>query len=442
MSEQKITPDLLFAESIRSQKRNIEMKYAADSRILYEWVGSHWKPLDQEKEVEAIAWRWLATHAPEKATARAASACAMAAILHANNLPGHQRAPNIHATIPTASGVVEIIEEDVGDMIKEITFQIRVRPARQEDGLTYVVGCGYNPGAKAPEFERFVAEVLPDAAVREYVREYIGATLLPDTRYQTAQFWLGGGANGKSTLAEIVAALHAEVAAVELDQLAGFHLLPLLGASLAYVDETPSRIDEQKLKALISGGLVQVDRKYLPPVSLRPRAKWLICGNRLPAVSDQSMGFWRRLPVVPFTTSIPTEKRDLLLARRIIENELPGVLNWALGGLVSLLVRGRIAPMPQAVAQAVAGGKSETNSVLAWVEADCIETVEGAEAVKEDVYRVYKDWCRDNSMQALASPRFWARLADVLGELKITQPRRGGKQVRCVPLRIPEKSFH
>lgn len=443
MGDNKITSDFLFAEQVGREQTETGMeKYAADGGVLYEWQGTHWQPLDQEKVLEKKAWQWLAHNAQEDATARKAAGCAQAAILHSRQLPPHQRAKGIEATIPTRSGVLDIVGEDRGDMVERLDYAVRLRPAEQADGLTYVVGCEYLPDAVAPEFERFVTEVLPDAAVREYVREYIGATLLPDTRFQTAQFWLGGGANGKSTLAEIVAALHADVAAVELDQLSGFHLLPLLAASLAYVDETPMRLDEQKLKALISGGLVQIDRKYLPAISVRVRAKWLICGNRLPAVSDQSLGFWRRLPVIPFTMSVPPERRDLLLATRIIDAELPGVLNWALGGLINLLKRGKIAPMPAAVAAAVAGGKTETNSVLAWVENEDIAQDNEASSSKDAVFAAYRAWCLTNNMQPLASPRFWSRLGDVIGELKITHRRVGSRRIRYVPVRIPDPCPH
>lgn len=439
MAESKTTPDLLFARHLAAQKVQVDKpRYSADAGVLYEWTGTHWQAIDQQKTLEKIAWDWLASNSPEDATSRRAASCAQAAILHARQLPPHRLAHGVEAIIPTLSGVLEIVRVGTGDVTEHIDYVIHSRHAEQEDGLTYVVGCEHHPEAHAPEFERFVSEILPDEKVREYVREYIGATLLPDTRFQTAQFWLGGGSNGKSTLAEIVSALHAEVAAIELDQLSGFQLLPLLGASLAYVDETPCRIDEQKLKALISGGLVQIDRKYLPPVSINVRAKWLICGNRLPSVSDQSLGFWRRLPVIPFNIQIPPEKRDLLLKPRIIDNELPGVLSWAVGGLINLLQRGRIAPMPHAVATAVAGGKSETNSVLAWVENEDVEKDNESSASKESVYSAYRGWCLANNMQALGSPRFWIRLTDVIGDLNVTFKRVGGKRVRCVPIRVPE----
>jgi putative DNA primase/helicase len=205
------------------------------------------------------------------------------------------------------------------------------------------------------------------------VQAYVGYTLLPDCRFQKATFWLGTGANGKSTLAEIVAALHAKITALTIDKLDGFNLVSMIGASLAYVDETPNRVDEQTLKKLISGGLVQIDRKFREPINLRPAAKWIICGNHLPALSDQSHGFWRCMPVVTFDRQFSESEQDPLLAKRIIETELSGVLLWALAGLAEVLATGRLPPLPEAMLRAVDDGKRETNSVLAWFSDDRIE---------------------------------------------------------------------
>ena len=276
--------------------------------------------------------------------------------------------------------------------------------------------------------------------LRDFVQEFVGYTLLPDTRFQRAQFWLGGGANGKSTLAEIVSALHEKTSAMTLDSLDGFKLSGLLGASLVYVDETPQRIDEQRLKAIISGGLIQVDRKYREALSFRPTAKWIICGNSLPAISDQSLGFWRRLPVVPFTQSFPDGKADHLLSLTIRQNELPGVLNWALAGLVRLLERGRFAAPPRAVIEAIEGGKRETNSVVAWWHAADVETVETANMTKESVYEKYSDWCRSNGMQAVASVKFWKRVRDVAPGLVEGREAHGSRR-RLVGIRLSSATF-
>lgn len=60
--------------------------------------------------------------------------------------------------------------------------------------------------------------------------------------------------------------------------------------------------------------------------------------NRLPAISDTSEGFWDRMRVIPFLERIRGSERDNPnLKDEIVAEELPGILNFALGGLCSLL---------------------------------------------------------------------------------------------------------
>src|SRR3546814_5162530 len=47
--------------------------------------------------------------------------------------------------------------------------------------------------------------------------------------------------------------------------------------------------------------------------------------------------FFRRFIIMPFNVTIPKEKRDKYLAKRIVKDELPGVFNWILKGLSRLL---------------------------------------------------------------------------------------------------------
>lgn len=436
---EKISADLLFAEHLQMQRAADKgQRYAADGGVIHEWVGTHWSPLE-DKDAERLAWDWLASNAPSRATAKTAASCVASAALALPPVPEPAR-DDKRVVIPCRNGHLVLSATGKPGIDGGELWQRRLIKPHRSYGLRYCLACDYKPSSDAPEFRRFLDQVLPDADVQGYVQEYAGYTLLPDTRFQRAQFWLGQGANGKSTLAEIICNLHERVAAMELDELSGFKLAGLLGASLVYVDETPQRIDEQRLKMLISGGLVQVDRKYRDPLSLRPTAKWIILGNQLPAVSDQTAGFWRRLAIIPFNASFPDGSADPLLARRIVQNELSGVLNWALGGLHRLLERGRFPAMPAEVMAQLEAGKRETNSVLSWFVNSDIETDTDAQTPKETVYADYRDWCRDNGMSPVSSERFWRRMA--LLAPGVTAERKamiGGRRVRVVPIRVPER---
>lgn len=271
------------------------------------------------------------------------------------------------------------------------------------------------------------------------MQEYVGYTLLPDARFQLAQIWIGSGANGKGTLANIVQALHERKAAVSPCKLDSFSAAAVLNASLIYCDEAPAKDwSEQTIKSMIAGEMVAIDRKYLAAVTTRILGKWLILANHIPAVKDQSNGFWRRFDIVPFPVSIPASERDPLLASNIIKHELTGVLNWALQGLQRLLARGRFdATPPAAMTEAVQAAKVETNSVHSWVTDAAIELLTDTSTSKTDVYAEYTSWCKQNGMLAVSAPRFWKRLQDSLGEVVEGRAFTGdGRRIRTCNVQL------
>lgn len=388
--------------------------YASDRSLLYRWNDLYWQCLD-DNAGESLAYRWLVENDTDNAAPRNASAAHRAAVLWAPELPGEKS----DLVIPCQNGYL-YLEQD----------QLVLREPDKAAGLQYALSCDYRPdGAPPARFRRFLEQVLPDPEVQARVQEYAGYTLTADARYQRAQLWLGSGANGKGVLANVIQALHGYVAAVSLDNLDGFKLSVLIGASLIYCDEIPRhRVNEQLLKSLIAGERVMIDRKYKDPLSLNVRGKWLVLGNHLPAISDHSTGFWRRWDIVPFNVTIPESQRDPLLAETIINEELSGVLNWALEGLVRLQRRGAFdAVLPKAMSQMLYEAKIETNSVRAWFTDNGISGGETDTVVKETVYQHYVGWCVANHMAPVSSPQFWTRLRDCT---TVTQSRkRQGKQL-------------
>ncbi|MDR6154757.1 putative DNA primase/helicase [Acidovorax delafieldii] len=400
-----------------------DSRMASDAALLYRWTGTHWSAVD-EAESEKEAYHWLVAQNTEWANPENARKSFRSACLFAPAVP-----PLTHqVVIPTLSGYVHL---DGTDLV--------LRPADPALGLTHCLSCGFEPERDPPvRFHAFLTQVLPDADVRARVQEYIGYTLLADARYQRAQFWLGEGANGKGVLANIVQALHGRIAAIALDQLAGFHLSVLVGASLVYVDEVPRKpIDEQRLKSMIAGERIAVDRKYREPVSIHVRGKWLVLGNNLPAITDHSTGFWRRWDIVPFGITIPERKRDPMLADAIIKDELSGVLNWALEGLQRLQKRGCFDPvMPLAMTAMLHEAKADTNSVIAWLDDVGAELQTCCTTPKDKVFDEYRTWCLANAMREVSVVQFWKRMKEHLKELQDTRTRIDGIQRRMCNVRI------
>jgi len=397
----------------------------SDGSLLYKWTGVYWQAQDHQV-AESAMMRWLTEMHPKKATPRVAASCVQAAIMGAQKLRARKNHDSL--VLPLSNGYLHINAQ---------TGSMDLKEPDPEEGLTYALDAPFAQGAKAERFARFLGEVLADKETRDYVQEYVGYTLLPDCRFQKAMFWLGSGANGKSTLAEISSRLHRQVSSIALDRLEGFRLTPLIGASLVIVDETPSRICEQEFKKIVSGGLIEINRKHRDPISFRPTAKWLILGNQPPAVSDQTHGFWRRLPTVRFERQFSEVEQDPHLVQKIVSTEMSGVLSWALVGLLRLLKRGHFPPPSEAMRAAAVQGMIESNSVLAWWTDGRAEVNQATETPRAEVYADYRTWATDNGMSPVSAERFWPRLELACGQ-KITpiMRKRNGVSERFVSIRM------
>ena len=75
---------------------------------------------------------------------------------------------------------------------------------KREDFITKHSGVAYDKSAKCPRFEAFLAEVLPDPAVRAYIQRASGLSPSGFTGEHALFLLYGVGRNGKSTLVDIL----------------------------------------------------------------------------------------------------------------------------------------------------------------------------------------------------------------------------------------------
>ncbi|MDR7927342.1 phage/plasmid primase, P4 family [Acidithiobacillus thiooxidans] len=409
-----VNPDILgskagpSAEIAFSQMLDGKRVGRADG-LLYEWVGSHWQTIDRLR-LERAAHALMDAFYAENGSARKVNDSPKLAV----------SAPHLYP-IPTPC-----TQEDVGGALvpcMDVTLEISgegdivAREPSKDDGLRHCIDAKWTDRHNScPLFSQFIESTLPDAAVRALVQQYIGYTLVGDTRHDVAQWWFGSGANGKSVLAEIVGALHRKVASANLEDLGGFQSEGLIDASLITVDETPKRVDEQKLKTAISGGEISINRKFHVPVTVKLSAKWLLRGNEKPALTDQSGGLWRRLHIIHFEQKFEGEDKDPLLLKKILKSEMSGVLNWAIKGLVRLLRAKGFVDVPECVFAWKRDMQTETNTVMGWWTDKEISTCTTPRTSKDSVYAHYNSWCKTNGLMPAGSTVFWRRLHYITAE--------------------------
>lgn len=302
-------------------------------------------------DVENIVMDWLRQNAPRDATVNKLKTV-MAQLSAVGAIPFDQvfgswiaNSGPVGDQLAVNNGIL-----DIDGYLRGEPLDICLRPHSPEYFDAPARPFDFNPAAECPVFQTFLTQALPEPELRDTVQDYAGYALTTSCKFQRFMIFTGIGANGKTTAGDIVAGIvgDAHMSSVPVSSFGGrFQLWPLASARLNYVSELPVsdgalsiRLAEEKLKAVVSGDPIEVERKHRDSYSVRPTAKLLFLGNELPPFFDRSNGIWRRLLIVPFRNVVPESEQVADLAKLILREEGSGVLNWALAGLKRLAERG------------------------------------------------------------------------------------------------------
>lgn len=295
----------------------------------------------------------------------------------------------------------------------------KLRAHRREDLLTQLASFAYDPEAGSPQWERFLEEIFPDPEVRLFVWKAVGYSSTGDIGEQVLLFCHGGGANGKSTFLETASHVlgdYAKAAAPGL-LLTSNHeehptgLADLRGARFVTSIETGEnkRLDEAQVKALTGGDTIVARHMRRDFFRFKPTHKLWLASNHKPSIRGTDHAIWRRIRLIPFTTTIQDEHIDPELPAKLKE-EAPGILAWIIRG-AQLWSRDRLKP-PAAVVQAVAEYRSSEDLVGRWI-ADRMDFTPAATTTAKDLYSDFKIWCEGEGIRRTPSRK---KLGDSLKE--------------------------
>jgi putative DNA primase/helicase len=291
--------------------------------------------------------------------------------------------------------------------------RVALRPHNPDSRLTTVLPVAFDPEAQCPRFDAFLRELFspidPDTGMPDpvtdldkvimYLWELMGYTIQPLKDHAAWILLTGSGANGKSTLINIVTALLGDHAASGqiVDLTGNDHGLSVLPGKLLFVDEDLDqnfRLPDGFIKKISENKMMTANPKHKAPYSFENTAIiWMAC-NSPPVTRDLSHGMMRRAHVIPFTRRFLSHEQDRGLARRIIQEELPGVLAGALRGLVRLRMRGQW-DFPRTVTRATDTWMARTNAVALWVTERMDVSDRAARVRLVDAYADYRQWSRD-----------------------------------------------
>ena len=277
-----------------------------------------------------------------------------------------------------------------------------LRPHSPDDNCTKVTGVPHAPGAAAPRWQAFLDETFAgDTGMVRFFQRLAGYSALGIVTHHVLPFLHGEGGNGKGVATEVLlevlgdyasTAPHGFLMAGKDDESA---IARLAGLRLVVTSEVNqrSRFDEAKVKLLTGGDHLTARFLYGRHFTFRPSHTLWLMGNHQPRVEAGGESFWRRLRLVPFTNTVPEEKKVEGLARELVDAEGSAILDWIVAGALEVQRLGLAEP--EGVVAATARYAESEDALGRFVD-DRLH-LGGGPAARVDTAEmrtVYARWCR------------------------------------------------
>ena len=299
----------------------------------------------------------------------------------------------------------------------------------------------WDENAKSPVFEKFLHDVFRDDKDRDekmqFVLEWMGLCLVPDTSYEKFVVCVGEGGNGKSVLLKLMAELlgHENVYSAPIQRLGNRRALAELDGKLLLTSSEINEntvMDDGILKQIVSGDTVEAERKYEHPFTYTPVARIMLATNHLPKLRDVTHAFFRRLVMLRFNRNFTADEMDMNLPAKL-KAELSGIFTMAVTGLRTLRQRGQFVE-PASSLEASVEYRENSDIVKLFTE-EALQSTEDKGMRPSALYELYLKWCKSHGAKAENN----INLGKQLKRLGFNKARSNGKDYWCVNLTLAGK---
>lgn len=188
--------------------------------------------------------------------------------------------------------------------------------------VKFQVPFNWNPNAYSEFFEQKLKDILGDGEKYKLFFQIVGYCFTKGNPYNYIFLLIGEGANGKTTLLDLLNTLfHESASAVSLHQFKSeFGLQPLLGKRINILPDLPLTVIEDTgiIKAITGGDDITINRKHKEPITTKLGCKIIGSGNLLPSINDDTYAFWRRIVHIELTNTFKGEHKDPFLSKKLI----------------------------------------------------------------------------------------------------------------------------
>jgi len=308
-----------------------------------------------------------------------------------------------------------------------------LEPFSNKEFLQIYVPITYDPKQGCPLIQQFILEVVGKAQV-PLLQEWIGYCLYMKYPIHKAMILLGPGANGKSTLINLIDRFLGEKnkASITLQALCSnrFAASALDGKLVNLCADIPNKalVQTGMFKMLVGADSIPAERKFKDAYTFDNIAKLMFSTNEIPKTTDDTIAYFRRWVIINCTNYFPPSKANTKILDYICTpSEFSGLLNWALIGLKRLLEKGQFSDN-RTWEQERERYLASSNSALAYIE-NHVETIleEKERITKEDLYAAYVTYCKANDLPIMRPADLTLTMRQAIPNAKETRFRVDGQ---------------
>lgn len=271
-----------------------------------------------------------------------------------------------------------------------------------------------------PLFEKYLEETFEgddDTEQIELLQEVIGSIILGMTaKFEKVVLLKGPGRSGKGTIMKIIEAMlprevRSAVSPFKWDS--EYYLANLAGKRLNVVGELPDDepIPAAQFKTVTGRDTLTGRHPSHRPFSFRNEAAHLFNTNHFVYTKDHTEAFYSRWILMEFRNSrIGRESEQVVdLAQRIIDEELPAIMAWALQGAKRLQDRGYFLPTKVQI-RMLGQWRHRTNTMLEFLlDTEVCDLGDSRQHTtrRSELYKAYSEWCKASNRRPVGKMKLF-----------------------------------
>jgi len=315
---------------------------------------------------------------------------------------------------------------------------------------TIMLPVDWDSDAECPYWKGALREWVQDEATINFLQEFVGLCLIPDTSFRIAVFLYGTGSNGKSMFLETIRELFGRgVVSIPLHRIMDrFETANLQNKLINICGDIDAKYisDTGVLKSLITGDPIRGEFKHGKQFDFTPVCRLIFSANAIPTVSDKSVGWYSRWKFVKFPKVFPTNPAWKISYSKLFISEKSGIFRWAVEGLKRLKETNKFTESEE-MTKSFEIYRTQNDNVLAFIRGTMEEVTHRGEDTTvsaKALHDFYKAWLQENlsGSRAVSQIEFTKRVTNMNIEKSVrTLKSLGGKSARVFLGLRPKENY-